>query len=59
MTRLDLIAFERANAAHYRREAKRRRSKNPALADQLEGWAQASDARCETMRCGPLFARAE
>lgn len=59
MNRLDLIANERHQAAAYFREAKRRRAKNPALADQLESWAQASMARAETMRCGPLWERGE
>lgn len=59
MTRLDLIAQEQDAARNYYREAKRRRAKNPALADLLEGWAQASEARAETLRCGPLFLRAE
>ncbi len=37
------------------REAKRRRRKNAALADELERWADASNARAERMRSGPLF----
>ena len=55
MTRQDMIAAERTIAANYRREAKRRRRKNAALADELERWADASDIRAERMRSGPLF----
>lgn len=55
MTRRDLIAHEQFVAATYRREAKSRRSKNPALAAQLEAWADASTRRAESMRVGPLF----
>ncbi len=55
MTRQDMIAAELTIAANYRREAKRRRRKNAALADELERWADASDARAERMRSGPLF----
>ena len=55
MTRQDMIAAERTIAANYRREAKRRRRKNPALAAELERWADASSARAERMRSGPLF----
>lgn len=55
MNRADLIAMEIAAAAAYEREAKRRRHKNPALAAELLNWAQASRARAERMRCGPLF----
>jgi len=50
-----MIARERETAATYRREAKRRRRKNAALADELERWADASDSRAERMRSGPLF----
>lgn len=59
MTRDDMIARERETAANYRREAKRRRPKNPVLADLLEGWAAASEGRLETLRCGPLFRKGE
>ena len=55
MTRHDMIARERETAATYRREAKRRRRKNAALADELERWADASDSRAERMRSGPVF----
>jgi hypothetical protein len=55
MTRRDLIAHETWLAATYRREAKSRRSKTPALAEELEIWARASLARLEKMRCGTLF----
>jgi hypothetical protein len=59
MRRDDMIANEAHQAALYRREAKRRRSKNPALADQLDAWADASLARSEQMRVGPLFGSRE
>jgi hypothetical protein len=55
MTRRDLIAHESWLAATYRREARSRRTKYPALADELEVWANASEARAEKMRSGPLF----
>jgi len=55
VNRRDLIANEIHRAATYEREAKSRRAKNPALADQLLTWAQASRARAEHMRSGPLF----
>jgi hypothetical protein len=59
MTRQDMITAEQDQARNYRREAKRRRTKNPALATMLDTWAQASEARVEAMRCGPLFGRSE
>jgi len=59
MTRHDMIANETHQAALYRREAKKRRAKNPALADQLDAWAIASMARAEQMRVGPLFGAKE
>lgn len=55
VTREDMIAAELTIAANYRREAKRRRRKNAALADRLDRWADASLSRAEQMRCGPLF----
>lgn len=55
MNRRDLIANEIHQAATYEREAKSRRSKNPALADQLMSWADASRRRADHMRAGPLF----
>jgi hypothetical protein len=55
MTRRDLIANEIHQAVTYEREAKSRRTKNPALADQMVAWADASRKRAEQMRCGPLF----
>lgn len=55
MRRADLIKFEAFIAETYRREAINRRSKNPALADQLMAWSEASERRIEAMRCGPLF----
>lgn len=59
MNRRDLIENELHQARAYRREAKMRRAKYPAAADQLETWAAASEARAETLRCGPLWARTE
>jgi len=55
----DMISNERHQADLYRREAKRRRRKNPALADQLDAWADASMGRAEQMRVGPLFGSRE
>jgi len=55
MNRRDLIANEMHQAATYRREAKSRRSRNPDLAAQMVRWAEASIARAEQMRAGPLF----
>jgi hypothetical protein len=57
MTRRDLIANEIHAAATYEREAKSRRAKNPALADQLMAWSRASRIRAEAMRSGPLFGK--
>lgn len=50
-----MVANEIHQAVTYEREAKSRRSKNPALADELLVWATASRARAERMRSGPLF----
>ena len=54
MTRDDMIAREVENAALYEREAKRR-TKNPALVEELRAWAKASRIRAERLRAGPLF----
>lgn len=59
MRRVDLISFEKFVADTYRREASNRRSKNAALATQLDGWAEASERRIEALRCGPLFVAEE
>lgn len=59
MTRIDLIKQEVHLSDTYRREAKSRRSKNPAMADQLLAWAEASMRRVEAMKCGPLFVAGE
>ena len=59
MTRQDILAFERFYAATLRREARSRRKRYPAVAEQLERWASAADARAEAIRCGPLFAGEE
>lgn len=58
MTRRDMIANEMHQAAAYRREAKARH-KSPALAARLITWAEASEARAEELRCGPLFGAEE
>lgn len=58
MTRADMIAFEAHIAATYRREAKKR-GKNPQLQARLLELAQASEARAEEFRSGPLFRGAE
>lgn len=58
MTRHDLIAFELHIAATYRREAKKR-AKNPQLQARLLELAQASEARAEEFRSGPLFRGAD
>lgn len=55
MTRRDLLAFERFVAATYRREAKARAKRYPAVAEQLNRWAKQADERMEAVRCGPLF----
>lgn len=55
MNRHDLIQFEAMCRDLYRREAKRRAKRYPAAADQLNRWADASDARIQAIRCGPLF----
>lgn len=59
MNRADLSSNELHQAAAYRREATKRKSKNPALAARLLDWAEASARRAEEMRCGPLFGGAE
>ena len=55
MKRVDIIAFERFIAATYRREARSRQARYPALAARLTEWAEASERRAEQMRVGPLF----
>ena len=54
MTRSDLVAFEAFIATTYRREA-RKRGRYPALAARLNELADASTARAEEFRSGPLF----
>jgi hypothetical protein len=54
MTQPDLVAFETFIATTYRREAKKRR-RNPKLAARLNELADASAARAEEFRSGPLF----
>lgn len=58
MTREDMIANERTQAANYRREAKRR-TRYPALAAMLLRYAEASESRIDCLRAGPLFEVAE
>ena len=55
MNRRDLISQELWIAATYEREAKSRRAKYPALAEQLMAWSDASRKRAAFMRVGPLF----
>lgn len=55
MTRQDLLEFERFYAKTLRREAGKRRKSSPAVAEQLDRWARASDSRVEAIKCGPLF----
>jgi len=55
VTRRDLLQFERFCADLYRREAKSRAKRYPAVAEQLTRWAAAADQRIEAIRCGPLF----
>lgn len=54
MTQPDLVAFETFIATTYRREAKKR-GRNPKLAARLNELADASTARAEEFRSGPLF----
>ena len=56
MNRKDLVALELHYAGMLRREAKSRAKHYPAIADQLNKWADAAVSRAETVRCGPLFA---
>jgi hypothetical protein len=55
MNRADILNFERFYGAQLRSEAKRRAKRYPAVAEQLTRWADASDARAEAVRSGPLF----
>ena len=55
MNRRDLLDMERHYARMVRREAKARQKRYPAVAEQLERWARAADARAEAIRSGPLF----
>lgn len=55
MNRADLLAFEAFYGARLRSEAKKRAKRYPVVAEQLNRWAEASDARAEAIRCGPLF----
>lgn len=55
MNRTDILSFERFYAATFRREASKRRKSSPAVAAQLDRWAQAADHRADAIRCGPLF----
>ena len=55
MNRADILNFERFYGSQLRAEAKRRAKRYPVIAEQLERWAEASDARAEAVRSGPLF----
>lgn len=55
MNRRDLVSFEQFYAATLRREVKARAKRYPAVAAQLNRWADAAIDRAETVRCGPLF----
>lgn len=55
MNRKDIMDFEAFYARTLRREAASRKRRYPAVAEQLERWASAADARVEAIRCGPLF----
>jgi hypothetical protein len=55
MNRRDLVANEKHYASTLRREAASRRKRYPAVAEQLDRWAEAADRRVEAIRCGPLF----
>lgn len=57
MNRADLISFEAFYSATLRREARKRAKRYPAVAEQLNRWADASDLRAAAIRCGPLFDR--
>lgn len=59
MKKSDLIELERYLARTYRREAASRRSRNPALAEQLQAWSEASENRAVALETGPLFAEAQ
>ena len=55
MNRKDLLDLELNYARMVRREAKSRAKRYPAVAEQLNRWADAAQARAEAIRCGPLF----
>ncbi|KQS55922.1 hypothetical protein ASG17_07680 [Brevundimonas sp. Leaf363] len=55
MNRRDLLDLELNYARMVRREAKSRAKRYPAVAEQLNRWADAAQARAEAIRCGPLF----
>jgi len=55
VNRRDLQAFEEFYAATLRREAKKRRVTNPAVAAQLIAWADAAKVRADAIKFGPLF----
>jgi hypothetical protein len=55
MNRSDLAQFETMAAEMYAREARRRAKRYPAAAEQLQRWSDASKARAEAIKTGPLF----
>lgn len=55
MNRRDLVAFETFYRETLRREARAREKRYPAVAEQLNRWADAADKRIEAVRAGPLF----
>mgnify|MGYP001184937023 CR=1 FL=1 len=55
MNRRDLVAFETFYRDTLRREARARAKRYPAVAEQLNRWADAADMRIEAVRSGPLF----
>lgn len=57
MNRQDLIHHETMGRDMYRREARRRAKRYPAVAEQLNRWADAAEARIQAIKCGPLFDR--
>lgn len=55
MNRRDLLDLELNYARMLRREAKARSKRYPAIAEQLNRWADGAAARAEAIRSGPLF----
>lgn len=55
MNRRDLLDLEQNYARMLRREAKARAKRYPAIAEQLNRWAEAAERRAEAIKTGPLF----